>query len=231
MAGILPGLTAPGPELAWERLCSKASFRQGEKQMPSATFHPAHTTAAQPQRSSKALYFAFILLLPRIYSHRDPYALALQFPFIGSSSLFRRWRKTPGSRSTFGLKATDLWWSSEELVMCPGQQIIFYIWLDTQLPLLLLRALVQGWELRLSAAGAPLLPWGPPSTPIPVQRSLSPSLPTSAHPGQGHTFPRPCWPWSQPRTAMPWCPAPCGRRRLFIFSRKMKTVLSDCLQF
>lgn len=63
MAENLPRLTAPGPELvsaragAWEGLCPKASFRQGDEQVPPATFHPAHTTAVQPYRSSKALYY------------------------------------------------------------------------------------------------------------------------------------------------------------------------------
>lgn len=114
MAENLPRLTAPGPELvsaragAWEGLCPKASFRQGDEQVPSATFHPAHTTAVQPYRSQSLCIIAFILLLLRIYSHRDHYAPSLQLPFTNSSSLFRRRRKASGTRSTFGLKATDL---------------------------------------------------------------------------------------------------------------------------
>lgn len=86
----------------------------------------------------------------------------------------------------------------------------------------------KGFGARVGAeaggAGAPLFPWGPRLPLIhahlswgdttPVEGPLSPSLPTSAHPGQGAHDP-------SPRTAMPWC-----RRVAFIFSSETKTVLS-----
>lgn len=125
-----------------------------------ATFHPAHTTRVQPFRSSKSLYYC---LHPPSSENLFPQGSSCSFfavPFTESSSLCRRWRKTSGTGSTFGLKAIDLWWSLE-LVMHPGQQIILYIWLETQAPLLLLRALVQAWELRLPVLGQPCYPGDP----------------------------------------------------------------------
>lgn len=205
----LPGLV---PEKGFASRLASGKGTNKCSQPPSTQLPPLQFSPTGLQRLR---IIGFILLLPRIHSHRDPYALSLQFPFTESSFLFR-------SRSTFGLKATDLLWSPEELVMHPGQQIISYIRLETQPLLLLLRALEPWWELRLPGAGAPLWPWGPPSRATPVKRPLSPSLPTSARPGQGHTFPRPSWPWSKPRDSRALVPSTLWQRSGFYFQQQNK---------
>lgn len=95
MAEILLCLTVPGPGListgdsAWEGLCLRDGFRQGDEQAPSATFYPSCIAAVGPTGLRSVCLTAFILFLLRLYSHRDHYALSSQLqrpPFTERSS-------------------------------------------------------------------------------------------------------------------------------------------------
>lgn len=98
-------------------------------------------------------------------------------------------------------------------------KLLSYIWLETQTLLVLLRALVPCWELRLPGAGAPLLPWS--AHPCPPQwRRLCPHHCQPVLTQDRHTCPRPSWPWSKPQDSHALVPSTLWQGSGFYFQQQ-----------